>query len=145
MTLMQRWISGKIDSDAEFPIDPADVSFAMHQEYSRPGHLLSSEDWMGVKSGFPRHFEDACRLIFRQIFRGYAHLYWNHLVDPFYHLGLEKQLNSRFGHFLLTTASLDMLQKEDVDPMQHLIDLWAAEGTFPPDSRAYSYANLTSA
>ncbi|TWU74303.1 Maintenance of ploidy protein mob2 [Metarhizium rileyi] len=140
MTLMQRWISGKIDDNAVFPTDPDGVSFALHAEYSvaAAAHIFCSdpsEEWPGSRSGFPKHFAGTAQLVFRQIFRVYAHLYWSHFVDPFYHLGLEKQLNSCFSHFILTATTLDMLRPEELEPMQYLIDLWAADGTFPPGSR----------
>lgn len=141
---MQRWISSKADDTTMFPTDAASTSFAYHPEYSAGGSTPapSDEDWLGSRSGFPKPFSGTCQLIFRQIFRAYAHLYWNHFVEPFYHLNLEKQLNSCFSHFILTATTLDMLQAEELEPMQHLVDLWAADGTFPPESRAYGYANL---
>lgn len=76
------------------------------------------------------------------MFRVYAHLYHAHFIDPFYHLHLEKQLNSCFSHFLLTATTLDLLRPTDLEPMQPLIDLWAANGTFPLESKAYQLANL---
>ncbi|KAM5354277.1 hypothetical protein ACJ41O_000927 [Fusarium nematophilum] len=144
MTLMQRWISGKIDDVAMFPTDPAGVSYSLHPEYSKSALLPQNEDenWLGVRSGFPKPFAGTCQLVFRQIFRVYAHLYWDHYINPFYHLNLEKQLNSCFSHFILTATTLDMLQPDDLEPMQYLIDLWAADGTFPPESKAYTYGNL---
>lgn len=63
-------------------------------------------------------------------------------MEPFYHLNLEKQLNSCFSHFVMTATPLDMLKPDHLEPMQLLIDLWAANGTFPPQSKAYSYASL---
>ncbi|POR32688.1 Uncharacterized protein TPAR_07095 [Tolypocladium paradoxum] len=144
MTLMQRWISGKIDDVIIFPTDPSGASFAYHPEYSNSIYLAQhgNEDWSGIRSGFPKQFAGTCQLIFRQIFRVYAHLYWSHFIDPFYHLNLEKQLNSCFSHFILTATTLDMLKHNELEPMQYLIDLWAADGTFPPESRAYKYADL---
>lgn len=138
MSLMQRWMSGKIDDSVLFPTDPDTVSFALHAEYTGGAR----EDWFGARSGFPKQMASTCQLIFRQIFRVYAHLYWGHFVEPFYHFNLEKQLNSCFSHFLLTATTLDMLQPAELEPMQYLIDLWAADGTFPPESRPYSYANV---
>jgi len=35
-----------------------------------------------------------------------------------------------------------MLKPAELEPMQPLIDLWAANGTFPPESKAYEYANI---
>ncbi|KAF6842733.1 Maintenance of ploidy protein mob2 [Colletotrichum musicola] len=145
MTLMQRWISGKIDDTNIFPTDPSGVSFAHNPAITTTplSQLTSGEpDWIGKRSGFPQNFIDVCQTIFRQMFRVYSHLYWAHFVEPFYHLNLEKSLNSCFSHFILTATALDMLKPHELEPMQPLIDLWAANGTFPPESKAYEYANL---
>jgi hypothetical protein len=64
----------------------------------------------------------------------YAHLYWEHFIEPFYHFDLEKQLNSCFSHFILTATGLNMLKSHDLEPMQPLIDYWAADETFTTDS-----------
>ncbi|KZZ95525.1 Mob1/phocein [Moelleriella libera RCEF 2490] len=159
MTLMQRWISDKIDDTSMFPTDVSGVSFASPSPSSAaaqpspgtypfpPGHPHQhdqepDEEWLGSRSGFPRQFRATAQLIFRQIFRVYAHLYWNHFVAPFYHLNLEKQLNSCFSHFVLAATTLDMLKTEELEPMQCLIDLWAADGTFPQGSKPYLCATL---
>lgn len=144
MTLMQQWISGKLDDVLTFPTDPAGASCADHPEFSSETVLGQNdgEKWLGRKSGFPKSFASTSQIIFRQIFRVYAHLYWDHFVEPFYHLGLEKQLNSCFSHFVLTATALDMLQPGELEPMQYLIDLWAADGTFPEESKVYTCANL---
>lgn len=143
---MQRWISGKIDGTKTFPTEHSGVSYAHNSaittaqlsQLSSPGE----PDWVGKRSGFPDRFIDVCQMIFRQMFRVYAHLYWSHFIDPFYHLNLEKQLNSCFSHFVLTATALDMLKPQELEPMQPLIDLWAANGTLPPESKAYEYANI---
>ncbi|ETS87145.1 hypothetical protein PFICI_00973 [Pestalotiopsis fici W106-1] len=145
ITLMQRWISGKIDDTTIFSTDSNGVSFSHNPQITTtPLSQLSSpgdRDWVGKRSGFPENFLEVCQTIFRQMFRVYAHLYWAHFVDPFYHLNLEKQLNSCFSHFVLTACALDMLKPQELEPMQPLIDLWAANGTFPAGSKAYDYAN----
>jgi hypothetical protein len=146
MTLMQRWISGKIDDTNMFPTDPSGISYsnppsasaASLSQLTNPGE----PEWVGKRSGFPEKFIEVCQMIFRQMFRVYSHLYWAHFVDPFYHITLEKQLNSCFSHFVLTATALDMLKPQELEPMQPLIDLWAANGTFPPESKAYEYANI---
>ncbi|PNY22498.1 Maintenance of ploidy protein mob2 [Tolypocladium capitatum] len=131
MTLTQRWITGKIDNDTIFPTNPLGASFANCPEYSNSiGLPHYNEDWLGIQSGFPKQFGVTCQLMFRQIFRIYAHLYWNHFVEPFYHLNLEKHLDSCFSSFILTATSLDMLRRDELEPMQDLINLWAADGTF---------------
>lgn len=139
ITLMQRWISGKIDDTAIFPSDPAGTSFAPVAQEQAPD---ASEDWTGKRSGFPKDFVGICRTVFLQMFRVYAHLYWAHFLEPFYHLNLEKQLNSCFSHFILTATTLDLLRPEDIEPMKPLVDMWAADGTLPPESKAYGFADL---
>lgn len=104
--------------------------------------LAGAQDWIGKSSGFPQDFVDVCQTIFRQMFRVYAHLYWAHFVDPYYHLSISSHLNSCFSHFILTATALDMLKSQELEPMQPLIDLWAANGTFPPESKAYQIANI---
>ncbi|KAK7745328.1 hypothetical protein SLS53_002824 [Cytospora paraplurivora] len=147
ITLMQRWISGKIDDTRIFPTEASGVSYAHNSSIAgTPLSQLTNPgepDWVGKRSGFPQNFVEVCQTIFRQMFRVYAHLYWAHFVQPLYHLNLEKQLNSCFSHFILTATALDLLQPHELEPMQPLIDLWAANGTFPPGSKAYEYANLS--
>jgi hypothetical protein len=171
ISLMQRWISGKIDNTNIFPTDPAGVSFTHNTgapdlasltyasgSLNTPSsstipagsttlntslsQLAGPGDWVGKSSGFPPEFVDVCQTIFRQMFRVYSHLYWAHFVEPFYHLNLDKHMNSCFSHFVLTATEIDMLKPHELEPMQPLIDLWAANGTFPTESKAYACANL---
>ncbi|KAK4673216.1 hypothetical protein QC763_109860 [Podospora pseudopauciseta] len=143
MTLMQRWISGKVDDEKVFPTNPAGVSFSQHQQLT-PSAIATDgfDEYIGKRSGFPKEFSTICKTIFTQMFRVYAHLYWAHFVEPFYHLNLEKQLNSCFSHFVLAGMEMAMLTPQELEPMQPLLNLWAANGTFPPDSKAYESANL---
>jgi hypothetical protein len=143
MTIVQRWISGKIDDPSMFPTDANGVSSTRFDTLSNEALVPGGgEAWLGSSSGFPEQFGSTCKLIFRQIFRVYTHLYWSHFIEPFYHLRLEKHLNSCFSHFILSATTLDMLQPDELEPMKYLIDLWAADGVFPPGSRAHTYANL---
>lgn len=139
---MQRWISGKVDDSKMFPTDAASISFSHNPNIANTALLSGPDEWIGKRSGFPKEFSGICQTIFLQMFRVYSHLYWAHFVEPFYHLNLEKQLNSCFSHFVLTATALDMLKGPVLEPMQPLIDLWAANGTFPPESKAYEYANV---
>ncbi|KAL2271145.1 hypothetical protein VTJ83DRAFT_516 [Remersonia thermophila] len=140
LTLVQRYINGKIDDTTIFPTDPAGVSYADNPAFCTP-LPETGQDWIGKRSGFPQNFMETCQTIFRQMFRVYAHLYWSHFDDMFC-LNLEKSMNSCFSHFILTATTLNLLKKSDLEPMQPLIDLWAALGTFPQGSKAYEIANI---
>src|SRR3569833_644306 len=85
ITLMQRWIGGKINDTKIFPTEASEVSFALNPNFTATSlSQLSSpgeRDWVGKRSGFPENFFDVCQTIFRQMFRVYAHLYWAHFVE----------------------------------------------------------------
>ncbi len=51
-------------------------------------------------------------------------------------------MNSCFSHFILTATEIEMLKPHELEPMQPLIDIWAANGTFPKESKAYARANI---
>src|SRR5690349_21367612 len=67
LTLVQRYISGKIDDANIFPTAPEGVSFADNPAFCTPVPD-SGEDWVGKRSGFPRNFMETCQTIFRQMF-----------------------------------------------------------------------------
>ncbi|OAQ85138.1 protein kinase activator (Mob2) [Purpureocillium lilacinum] len=143
ITLTLRWMTKKIEDETLFPTDPRGAVSALYSRVAREANLAadSREEWLGRRSGFPKQFDITCQLMFRQMFRIYAHLYWNHFTD-LYHLGLEKELNSCFSHFLLAATTHSMLRQHDLEPMQDLINLWAADGIFPVKSKLHENADL---
>lgn len=135
--MVQRWMTTHLDDENVFPTDPLTVMSSLY-----PGRPTGENDlWLGARAGFPEKFHGLCRCLFRHLFRVYAHMYWSHFTEPLYNLSLERHLNSCFCYFLHTAAALDLMDKEDVRPMQHFIDLWAADGTFAPESRIYAFAD----
>lgn len=65
------------------------------------------------------------------MFRCYAHLYHSHWVEPFWHLGATKELNTCFLHFINVGKLFELLEEKDIVPMQPLVDIWAAKGLLP--------------
>src|SRR5438309_2245918 len=55
LTLVQRYVSGKIDDSNIFPTDPAGVSYADNPAFCTP-LPESGQDWVGKRSGFPQNF-----------------------------------------------------------------------------------------
>ena len=111
ISLVQRWIVGKIHDPKAFPTDnpsgsPANTAStyasgrintpgsntpipAGPTNLSTPLSTLSgtiTRDWLGKSAGFPESFFADCKTSFRQIFRLYAHLYHSHWIDPFWHM-----------------------------------------------------------
>lgn len=61
------------------------------------------------------------------MFRCYAHLYHGHWLEPFYHLGATKELNTCFIHFINVGRLFSLLNEKDLRPMQPLIDIWQSK------------------
>ena len=121
ISLVQKWIMGKINDTRIFPIDTT-------MNPPRPPPTSSGRDWLGKASGFPDTFENDIRSLYRQMFRCYAHLYHGHWLEPFYHLGASKELNTCFIHFVNVGKLFNLLDDKDMKPMQPLVDIWLAKG-----------------
>ncbi|KAI9795279.1 MAG: hypothetical protein M1835_006087 [Candelina submexicana] len=155
LALVQKWVNSKIYNPAIFPTDSASLtahsagttyasgSLSSPQSapiavgptsLNTPLSTLAGPDWIGKSSGFPETFAKTCCDIMRQMFRCYAHLYWSHWIDPFYHLNQTRQLNSCFVHFMTVAKLFGMLTDKDVEPMQPLIDIWLRNKAIPAEA-----------
>lgn len=158
ISLVQRWIVGKVHDPKVFPTDNPTGSATTFASgglntpgantpipmgpttLSTPLSTLAGHDWVGKKSGFPESFFGDCKTCFRQIFRLYAHLYHSHWVDPFWHMtnGTNSNgwtdLNSCFVHYISVAKLFGLLSEKDMEPMQPLIDIWIANGSIPADA-----------
>ena len=158
ISLVQRWLNGKIHDPKAFPTDTltgsataypsGDPSTPINEKpiaagptnLKAPLSTLAGRDWLGKSVGFPEKFLYDCTTCFRQIFRVYAHLYHSHWVDPFWHLSGQNNvegwtdLNSCFVHFCTVAKLYGLLSDKDTAPMQPLIDIWIANGSIPADA-----------
>eukprot|EP01029_Cantina_marsupialis_P028897 TRINITY_DN778148_c0_g1_i1.p1 TRINITY_DN778148_c0_g1~~TRINITY_DN778148_c0_g1_i1.p1 ORF type:complete len:285 (-),score=49.51 TRINITY_DN778148_c0_g1_i1:246-1100(-) len=87
---LMEWIEGEI---AEFPID---------------------------ESAFPEDFESRVSLIFRRLFRVYAHLYHSHF-KLFLELRAEAHLNTCFKRFVFFVKHFSLVDERELGPMAPLI------------------------
>ncbi|KAI9801995.1 MAG: hypothetical protein M1825_003051 [Sarcosagium campestre] len=154
--LVQNWITKKILDTTTFPTEPTSSSSAQPATFASGGlntphanapiaagptnltaplSTLAGRDWVGKSSGFPAHFLADCQAIYKQMHRVYAHLYWAHFEKPFYHMDLDRSLNSAFMHFVTVGTEFDLLTTKDLEPMQSLLDKWIASGTIPKESK----------
>ncbi|KAI0225434.1 MOB kinase activator 1B [Massospora cicadina] len=85
---------------------------------------LDNERLFPTKTGIPfgTHFLPAAMVMFRRLFRVYAHLYHHHF-DHVFGLGLELHLNTAFKHFILFVREFGLIEgyEEEVAPMRDLI------------------------
>ncbi len=169
ISLVQRWVKGKIHDPKAFPIDPPAQKNASTYasgglntpadekpiatdptDLQAPLTALAGREWFGKSAGFPETFLHDVRTCFRQIFRIYAHLYHSHWVDPFWHLSDSKgqgytDLNSCFCQFTTVAKLYGLLSDKDAEPLQPLIDIWIANGSVPADAArgACTFPELT--
>jgi len=131
---IQTWVNGKIQDQSLFPTD----GFT-----SAPPLLNSANDtdnWIGKASGFPQRFEAEIRNMYKQMFRGYAHLYWQHWLF-FWDTASHRDLNTCFVHFINVGRMFNLINDKDTEPMQPLIDLWVRIGSLPKIVEAGSVPN----
>ena len=86
--------------------------------------------WLGKTSGFPQRFETEIKNMYKQMFRCYAHLYWEHWLF-FWNTSTHRDLNTCFIHFVNVGRLYDLFTDKDVEPMQPLIDSWVKSAMLP--------------
>lgn len=86
--------------------------------------------WRGKSSGFPQRFEHELKGMYKQMFRCYAHLYFQHWLS-FWEWGAHRELNTCFMHFISVGRLYALLSEKDYEPMAPLVDLWVKQGVLP--------------
>lgn len=70
---------------------------------------------------FPKDFQQTVRTIFKQCFRVFAHIYYQH-YEQVLHLREEKHFNSLFAHFISFAKEFNLLpDKKELAPLEELI------------------------
>lgn len=86
--------------------------------------------YLGKSSGFPQRFENEIKNMYKQMFRCYAHLYWQHWL-VFWELGSYRELNTCFVHFMNVGRIYGLLNEKDIEPMGPLVNVWTKQGILP--------------
>lgn len=124
---IQTWVNGKIQDQSIFPT----INFSTAPPLQRIADIQADPNhWLGKSSGFPQRFENEIKNVFKQMFRCYAHLYWQHWLT-FWELSAHRELNTCFVHFMNVGRIYNLLSEKDIEPMAPLVDLWIKEGVLP--------------
>ncbi|CAH8576563.1 unnamed protein product [Heterobilharzia americana] len=75
-----------------------------------------------IGAPFPRDFLNVVKVILKRLFRVYAHIYYQHFSEV-RDLQEEAHLNTSFKHFIFFVLEFNLVQKRELVPLQHLIDL----------------------
>ncbi|KAK9373877.1 Mob1/phocein [Lipomyces chichibuensis] len=90
---------------------------------------LNDQSIFPTKAGvpFPPSFPVTLQNIFKQLFRIFAHIYYNHF-DAIVHMNLEAHWNSFFAHFISFSKEFELLDRRDTEPLRELIESFEAQG-----------------
>lgn len=93
------------------------------------GQKINDQTLFPTKSGvpFPPHFIKIVKNIARQMFRIFAHIYYNHF-DKILNLSLEAHWNSFFAHFISFVKEFDLIEETELDPLALLIENFQQQG-----------------
>lgn len=83
---------------------------------------LDDEKVFPVRVGepFPTNIMDVIRSMFKRLFRVYAHMYIAHF-QVLQEMGAEPHLNTCFRHFMLFVTEFDLIDPQELAPLQDLI------------------------
>mmetsp|Transcript_6782 Transcript_6782/g.12584 ORF Transcript_6782/g.12584 Transcript_6782/m.12584 type:complete len:148 (-) Transcript_6782:149-592(-) len=102
---------------------------------------LDDEDIFPINtSNFPKNFEKVVKTIFRRMFRVYAHLYHHHFQQIEKGAG-DVQLNTSFKHFILYALHFELIPKEELGPLDDLIQHLLERGKKSKDEQKESKQN----
>lgn len=74
---------------------------------------------------FPENFQSLIKIIFKRLFRVYAHIYHSHFKHVM-SLGLESHLNTCFKHFIYFVDEFKLVDSKDLAPLAELIQEFKA-------------------
>jgi len=70
---------------------------------------------------FPKNFQQIVKVIFKRLFRVYAHIYHSHF-QKIVGLGAEAHLNTCFKHFIYFVHEFKLIDPKELAPLKDLID-----------------------
>jgi MOB kinase activator 1 len=75
---------------------------------------------------FPANFKSQVKVIYKRLFRLYAHIYYQHF-DSIRAIGANAHLNTCFKHFIFFVQEFKLIDDEELAPLKKLIDKFAAD------------------
>jgi len=94
MAYMMDWVAVQLDDPCIFPLSPG--------------------------ATYPGHFIKSIKVIFKRMFRAYAHIYHAHF-DAYHSLGMQDHVNKCFQHFMIYVKEFDLVSEKDMAPLKDFI------------------------
>jgi MOB kinase activator 1 len=70
---------------------------------------------------FPKNFQSVVKVIFKRLFRVYAHIYHSHF-QKIQGLGAEAHLNTCFKHYIHFVMEFKLIEPKELEPLKDLVD-----------------------
>lgn len=85
---------------------------------------LADETFLPVQAGvvFPPHFKKGIKVIYKRLFRLYAHVFHSHFKEMM-EGEADAHLNHSFKHFIYFVKEFDLIDEEELEPLKDLISL----------------------
>lgn len=94
---------------------------------------------------FPKNFQNVVKVIFKRLFRVYAHIYHEHF-SKIIGLGAEAHLNTCFKHFIYFVYEFKLIETKELAPLKDLIDsLLGKDAAAKPGATSASSSSSSSA
>lgn len=74
--------------------------------------------YLGVS--FPKNFTQVIKVVFKRLFRVYAHIYYTHFPHIVM-LGCQYHLNTCFKHFIFFVDKYNLVDSKELAPLAELI------------------------
>lgn len=128
--LLMSWVEAQLNDETIFPLQigtfavPAPKAFFIRVALCCSPSFLVGPLALGrcdAGTPFPKHFRKTVEVIFKRLFRVYAHIYHCHF-DKIVGLGAEAHLNTCFKHFIFFVNEFKLVDVAELAPLQDLID-----------------------
>lgn len=93
----------------------------MYVAFSSLNHFVIFIPISNVGQQFPKDFKKRVSTLFRRFFRVYGHIYHSH-IDEINKLNADAHLNTCFKHFMYFVQEFQLIDKEELQPLQPIID-----------------------
>lgn len=100
--------------------------------------------WSCADIPFPKSFLSVVKVIFKRLFRVYAHIYYTHF-DKIMSLSAEAHLNTCFKHFSMFVKEFELVDAKELAPLAHLIANFTKPPSVGPSAAAAAGAAPTPA
>lgn len=115
---LMTWVDAQLSNEAVFPTN---VGASLPSPLAAGCVCVHVTRAAWAEQPFPKNFVNHVKVIFKRLFRVYAHIYYSHFAEVV-RMGAEAHLNTCFKHFICFVLEFDLVQRTELRPLEELID-----------------------